>query len=64
MNFSNSGSPKFGGGNNQQLSIGGPKANVPVQKISQAQIEERRKKVITVIPSGILAISVRILTSF
>jgi hypothetical protein len=41
MNFSNSGSPKFGGGNNQQLSIGGPKANVPVQKISQAQMEER-----------------------
>ena len=44
MNFSNLGSPKFGGGNNQQLSIGGPKANVPVQKIFQAQILERRKK--------------------
>ncbi|XP_059456454.1 uncharacterized protein LOC132186493 [Corylus avellana] len=43
-NFSSPSIPRGGGVNSQNLTLGTPKATVPVQKISQAQMEDRRRK--------------------
>ncbi|XP_059449450.1 uncharacterized protein LOC132180588 [Corylus avellana] len=43
-NFSSLSMPRGEGFNSHNLTLGTPKATVPIQKISQAQMEDRRKK--------------------